>query len=160
LTSRLIYSVSLHDPKVERYLTTHDVVLSIPTLLIHMANLTRSYTMINCSFKSLSIFAVVVAATRLAVQYDTQTHRIQYTILVFLLVIETAVAIIMASVSSYRVVVLDHIAERRNKASAPLQTKAHSTWCVGRSHQEPNELHFHQDGPSVSLLTIKPASTA
>ena len=115
--------------RLECELTVLDVVLVIPTLLIHMANMTRSYTIINCSFKSLSIFTVVVAATRLALQYNAQTHRIQYVTLFLLLIVETAVAIIMASVSSYRVAVLNHLAGRERKTDTSPRSKTLPTWC-------------------------------
>jgi hypothetical protein len=128
----------------EHELTIRDVVISIPSLLISMANLTRSYTIINCSFKGLSVFAVVVAATRLALQYDAQTHRIQYVTLILLLIVENAVAIIMASVSSYRVVVLDHLAALKRKANAPLQSKNYPAWCAGPDQQELDELYLRQ----------------
>ncbi|KAF2193418.1 hypothetical protein K469DRAFT_550645 [Zopfia rhizophila CBS 207.26] len=98
-------------------------VTSIPVLLICMAHFTRSQTIINVSFKSLSIVALAIAATRLAVQYGSRNQRIDYVLTVFLLVVEAAVAIIMASISSYRVLVIDHLAERRMKRGNEEQRK-------------------------------------
>jgi hypothetical protein len=82
-----------------------------------MANFTRSHTMINAWFKSLSVCTIAMAATRLALQYDGSSHHIRYVTLTFWLVVEAAVAIIMASISSYRVVLLDYLAERKMQHS-------------------------------------------
>ena len=72
-----------------------------------MANTVRSHTIVNFVFKSLSIFNMVVAAVRLAFQYTAEDHRIHYVMVTFLLVVETTVALIMVSISSYRVVFLE-----------------------------------------------------
>ena len=94
--------------------------MSIPALLIQMANHIRSYTIANFVFKSLSIFNIVVAATRLAIQYDSSVGRIQYTSVTFMLIIEAAIAFILVSISSYRIVVLDLLAGRqRRKINQP-----------------------------------------
>lgn len=74
-----------------------------------MANFTLTRAAINTSFKSLSIFTVVIAACRLAFQYNADVHRVDYTALTFWLVAEVAIAVIMASISSYRIVVIDHL---------------------------------------------------
>ncbi|KAL1591648.1 hypothetical protein SLS60_011646 [Paraconiothyrium brasiliense] len=101
-------------------IVTDVLVMSIPILLIHMANTIRSYTIVNFIFKSLSIFNVVVAATRLALQYDTTVGRIRYVSVTFLLVMEATVALIMVSVSAYRVMLLDFLAGwEREKATQP-----------------------------------------
>jgi hypothetical protein len=86
-------------------------------LLIHMANFTKSHTIINASFKSLSVFTIAIAATRLAVQYNSNQQCIDYDAVTFWLVVEAAVALSMASISSYRVVLLDYLAERRLRRS-------------------------------------------
>lgn len=94
-----------------------------------MANFTRSHTLINAWFKSLSICTIAMAAPRLALQYDGNSHRIRYVTLTFWLVIEAAVAIIMASISSYRVVLLDYLAERRMQHSLRSgRPKTHRPW--------------------------------
>ncbi|KAF2449203.1 hypothetical protein P171DRAFT_350975 [Karstenula rhodostoma CBS 690.94] len=90
-------------------IVTDVLVMSIPILLVHMANHVRSYTIANFVFKSLSIFNIVVAATRLAIQYDFTVGRIRYVSVTFLLVIEATVALIMVSISGYRVVFLDFL---------------------------------------------------
>jgi hypothetical protein len=101
----------------------------IPILLIHMANFTRSHSIINASFKSLSIFNIAIAATRLVLQYNVKTNRIEYVTMTFWLVVEAAVALIMSSVSSWRIVVIDHLAERRIKAR---QHNTHKFWSGAR----------------------------
>ncbi|KAL5453278.1 hypothetical protein PMIN06_005539 [Paraphaeosphaeria minitans] len=58
-------------------IVTDVVVMSIPILLVHMANHVRPYTIANFVFKSLSIFSIVVAATRLALHYDSTVGRIR-----------------------------------------------------------------------------------
>jgi hypothetical protein len=78
-----------------------------------MANFNRLQTIINASFKGLSVFNIVVAATRLGLQYDRSAHRTDYATVTFLLVVEASVALVMASISSYRIVLLDYLAERR-----------------------------------------------
>ncbi|KAK7186394.1 hypothetical protein PSPO01_07351 [Paraphaeosphaeria sporulosa] len=92
-------------------IVTDVLVMSIPMLLVHMANHVRPYTIANFVFKSLSIFSVVVAATRLALQYDSTVGRIRYVSVTFLLVIEATIALIMVSISGYRVVFLDFLSE-------------------------------------------------
>ena len=124
-----------------------------------MANLTRSHAIINWSFKSLSIFATIVAATRLALQYNAHADRIQYVTLVFLLVVETAVAIIMASISSYRAVVLDQLAGRSGKAIVPLQSKTDPIRGAGPGHREPDELCLRQNSSFATLLFSEPSPT-
>ncbi|KAF2793285.1 hypothetical protein K505DRAFT_244729 [Melanomma pulvis-pyrius CBS 109.77] len=89
------------------------LVIMIPILLIHMANFTRSHTIINASFKSLSIFSISIALTRLVLQYNVKDHRIKYVSMTFWLAVEAAVALVMASISSYRTVVLDRLADWR-----------------------------------------------
>ncbi|KAF2110778.1 hypothetical protein BDV96DRAFT_583699 [Lophiotrema nucula] len=89
------------------------LVISIPILLIYMANFTRSHTIINTSFKSLSVFSIAIATTRLALQYDRDARRIDYIVMVFFLFTEAVVALVMASISSYRTVILDKLVEWR-----------------------------------------------
>jgi hypothetical protein len=98
-------------------------VLSIPLLLICMSNFSLAHAAINTSFKSLSIFAIAIAVCRLALQYNTDATRINYPSLTFWLAIQANVAVIMASISSYRVVVLDylkdHRAQQQHRSMAP-----------------------------------------
>jgi uncharacterized membrane protein len=123
-----------------------------------MANLTRSHTIINFIFKSLSVVTLAVAATRLALQYDHQTRRIQYVTLTFLLIVETAIAIVMASISSYRVVVVDQLAERRmRKAGAPTQSKAHRPWYTALGRRGTDQSQSRWDGSFASLPIVQPA---
>ena len=84
-------------------------VISIPLTLIFMSTFSLAYAFINTSFKSLSIFAIAIATCRLGLQYNAEANRVDYVLLTFWLVIEAAVAVIVASVSSYRLVVLDHL---------------------------------------------------
>jgi hypothetical protein len=91
-----------------------------------MANFNRLQTIINASFKGLSVFNIVVAATRLGLQYDRSTHRTDYVTVTFLLVVEASVALVMASISSYRIVLLDYLAERRfRRQTTPLTPTPH-----------------------------------
>lgn len=76
-----------------------------------MANFTLTRAAINTAFKSLSIFTVAIAACRLAFQYNADIHRVDYVSLTFWLVMQAAIAIIMASISSYRIVLLDYLAD-------------------------------------------------
>ncbi|KAF2276895.1 uncharacterized protein EI97DRAFT_342676, partial [Westerdykella ornata] len=85
---------------------TDFLVMLIPVSLIFMANFSRLHSLINGVFKGLSIFSIIVAATRLAFILSRHSPRIDYVGLVFLLQVEGAVAISMASISSYRVIIL------------------------------------------------------
>lgn len=80
-----------------------------------MANFTLTRAAINTSFKALSVFTIAIAACRLAFQYNADIHRVDYISLTFWLVVEAAIAIIMASISSYRIVLLDYLAEDRTE---------------------------------------------
>lgn len=95
-------------------------------LLVQMANHIRSFTIANLVFKSLSIFNIVVAATRLAIQYDSSVGRVRYASVTFTLIIEATTSLIMVSISSYRVVFLDFLAEwqrRKINQSTPLTVR-------------------------------------
>ncbi|KAF2749724.1 hypothetical protein M011DRAFT_475069 [Sporormia fimetaria CBS 119925] len=138
---------------MEIALTTIDIltgclVTSVPILLVHMANFKRLHTVINASFKGLHIFAVIVAVTRLALQYDKTTHGIRYTTIAFLLAVEATVALIMASVSSYRVLVLDYLSKRSQPdisligGSPRLQTFRTRWYKHGDQEQSALELSF------------------
>ena len=98
------------------------LVISIPVSLIWMANFTISRAIINTSFKSLSILTVAFASCRLAFQYDSKARSVDYVSLSFWLAAEAAVAVIAASISSYRIVVLDYLTElgARQDVHAPL----------------------------------------
>ena len=78
-----------------------------------MSNFCLAHAVINTSFKSLSIFAIAIAACRLVLQFSTDASRINYVSLTFWLAIEANVDVIVASISSYRVVVLDYLQDRR-----------------------------------------------
>jgi hypothetical protein len=93
--------------------TDISAVVAVSLLLIWLANFTTLHALVNAIFKSLSIFAVALAAVRLATLYTTGTDRIVYSRLIFWLVIEAAAAIILASISVYRIVVLDSLKEGR-----------------------------------------------
>ena len=94
-----------------------------------MANFTRSHTIINASFKGLSVFSIAIASTRLALQYRAGYRQINYVALTFWLAIEATVAIIMASISSWRVVILNRLFEwkvqQRTKANG---LNTHGIW--------------------------------
>ncbi|KAF2874263.1 hypothetical protein BDV95DRAFT_487300 [Massariosphaeria phaeospora] len=105
------------------------LVISIPLLLIHMAHFTRSYTIINASFKSLSIFTIAIAATRLAIQINASHQRINYLPMTFWLSVEASLAIIMASISSYRVPILDCLQARTaNQRDGSARMRSHKLW--------------------------------
>lgn len=76
-----------------------------------MANFTFSRALINTSFKSLSVITVAIAACRLAFQYNVEAHSVDYISLTFWLVVEAATAVIAASISTYRIVLLDYLAD-------------------------------------------------
>jgi hypothetical protein len=101
-----------------------------------MANFTRSHTIINASFKGLSVFSCAIAVTRLGLQYDKRTHGIRYVALTFLLVVEAAVALVMASISSYRIVLLHYLGERKIKSNPEL--KSYPFGFSAGSHEEGN----------------------
>lgn len=108
-------------------------------LLIRMANFNRYKAIINGSFKSLSIVNIAIAATRLALQYDKGDHRIRYVTLTFWLLVEAAVAVIMASISSYRAIILDYLVERRAQRGVSFQItslKSHAFWIRPRPRAE------------------------
>lgn len=91
-----------------------------------MANFVHSHTVVNFVFKSLSLFNIAVAGARLGLQYGAKTRRIQYVSVTFLLVIEATIALIMVSISGYRIIVLDRLADweqKRNNES--IQLKSH-----------------------------------
>jgi len=102
-----------------------------------MANFTRSHTIINASFKGLSVFSIAIASTRLALQYRAGYRQINYVALTYWLVIEAAVAIIMASISSWRVVILNRLFEwevqQRTKANG---LNTHGIWDDVRGGEE------------------------
>ncbi|OAL53848.1 hypothetical protein IQ07DRAFT_482360, partial [Pyrenochaeta sp. DS3sAY3a] len=110
---------ALHNTIVwETVLTVLDIVIdlqviSIPIWLITMANFDLTRAVINTSFKALSVFTVAIAACRLAFQYNADSHRVDYVSLTFWLVVEAVVAIIVASISSYRIVLLDYLSNDR-----------------------------------------------
>ena len=92
----------------------------MPMLLVYMSNTVRSHTIVNLIFKSLSIFNIVVAASRLALQSDSGVLHVEYVTVVFLLVVEATTAVSMAGISGYRVLVLEGLAARqRKKATQP-----------------------------------------
>lgn len=130
--------------------------MSIPILLVHMANHVRSYTIANLVFKSLSIFNIVVAATRLAIQYDSTAGRIRYVSVTFLLVIEATLALIMVSISGYRVVFLDFLTEwEREKTMRPLRLTVRQerlpTAAGGGGDEEGSAKPSQQDGSLSDL---------
>ncbi|KAH7135330.1 hypothetical protein B0J11DRAFT_502156 [Dendryphion nanum] len=87
-------------------------VISIPLLLIYMAIYSKMRTIINATFKSLSVLTIAIAATRMATQYNISEQRVDYVAMTFWLMVESATALIVASVSSYRVIMIDYLAER------------------------------------------------
>lgn len=87
-------------------------VISIPVVLIRMANFTLLRAALNAGFKSLSVFVIAVAVTRLAFLCDRRSQN-DHTAIILWLMVEANVAIVAASVSSYRVVVLDYLCRRQ-----------------------------------------------
>jgi hypothetical protein len=126
-----------------------------------MANHIRSYTIANLVFKSLSIFSIGVAATRLALQYDSTADRIRYVSVTFLLVVEATVALIMVSISGYRVVFLNLLAEwereqATNSTRLTVRQGRHPTaTAAGRGgHQADSAKPSHQQDGSLSDLPM------
>ena len=119
-----------------------------------MANTVRSHTIVNFVFKSLSVFNMVVAAVRLAFQYTAKDHRIHYVMVTFLLVVETTVALIMVSISSYRVVFLEHLTawlQRKDTAQSTRLTVRFPT-AAGRGRAEGKSAKVA--GPDSSSLDL------
>ena len=77
-----------------------------------MANFTLLHAALNAGFKSLSVFVIAVAVTRLAFLCDRRSQNDQIATILWLMV-EANVAVVAASVSSYRVVVLDYLCRRQ-----------------------------------------------
>lgn len=106
-------------------------------LLVRMANFGRPKAIINAAFEGLSIVNIAISSTRLALQYYARTKRICYIAVTLWLTVEAAVAIIMASISSYRVIALHFIEERATLQpefdQAPLP-KMHRMWFMA-GHQ-------------------------
>ncbi|KAF2200384.1 hypothetical protein GQ43DRAFT_76812 [Delitschia confertaspora ATCC 74209] len=82
-------------------------VVSIPALVIQMAHMTKSQTAIYATFRCLSVFMIAIGISRLVIQYDAQNHRINYIWSAFWLFMEAAIALIMASISSWRRMLFD-----------------------------------------------------
>jgi hypothetical protein len=103
-------------------LTDYNSDLYTPIVDLHVDLFfnTRRYQYL---FKCLSIFAIASAACRLAFQYNTEARRIDYVSLTLWLVIEAAVAVIAASISSYRVVVLDYLKDHRVQQQTSARTR-------------------------------------
>ena len=68
-----------------------------------MANFTLSRAILNTAFKSLSVLAIAVAATRLTFLCKARSQSSHYTMVAFWLMVEASVALAAAAVSSYRV---------------------------------------------------------
>lgn len=127
-------------------------MISIPILLIHMANFTRLHTILNASFKSLSLFNISIAATRLSLHYDDDLHRIRYVTLTFWLMIEASVALIAVSVSSYRVVILDYLAEQRLQQGGSVKGDMHFAWIrvkLGTTKEHSKALNSPTESPHL-----------
>jgi hypothetical protein len=125
-----------------------------------MANMNYPYAMANGIFKSLSIFPIALAVARLALQYDTSTSRIQYVVVTFLLVVEIAVAIAMASISSYRFILLDHLDRRQTReAAVATQSKACPNWHASPDHQGTDDSHLYLGDSSSGPPTVEPSPT-
>jgi hypothetical protein len=84
-------------------------VLNIHIAVLRMANLTMSQAIINMTFKSLLASTITFALTRLVCQRDTKYNCISYLQLTLWLIVEAAVALIAASIASYRVAVLEYL---------------------------------------------------
>ncbi|KAF2021077.1 hypothetical protein BU24DRAFT_416745 [Aaosphaeria arxii CBS 175.79] len=137
-------------------IATDLLVISIPIALVQMANYTRINTIINASFKSLSVFSIAIASTRLALSYDRRTHRIRYSDIAFWLVVEAAVALIMAGISSYRTLVIDWVTEHRRgrttKSAHPFQ-RSHEPWIKVGTRDQVGGSDLHRDrGSELSVL--------
>ena len=141
----------------------NSIVVSVPAVLILNTKSIRSHTIANFVFKSLSILHIAVAAARLALQYDAEDRRVQYATVTFLLAVEAAVAIVTVSISSYRVVFLEHLAAwQRGKGTQPtcLPARHHPTAAAGSgANQADNAKATEQDG-SMSELPILSQNSA
>jgi len=92
--------------------------VTISLSLVWKANLPPSHAAVNTVFKGLSVFATAFAATRFAILYTTSATEASYARLTFWLVIEAASAIILASITAYRIVVLESLT--KNEAQLQL----------------------------------------
>ncbi|KAH7082900.1 hypothetical protein BKA63DRAFT_402973 [Paraphoma chrysanthemicola] len=93
-------------------IVTDVLVIAIPLSLICMANFTLLRAAINAIFKSLSIFTIAIAITRMSRQSMPNSQSANYIQVTFWLMVEANVALIAASVSSYRIVVIDYLTSR------------------------------------------------
>jgi hypothetical protein len=76
------------------------------------------------------MFNIAIASTRLALQYDAKENRIHYVAMTFWLTVEAAVALVMASISSWRILVIDHLAKQ--KTTSRQQHNTHKSWSGAR----------------------------
>ncbi|KAJ8118778.1 hypothetical protein OPT61_g315 [Boeremia exigua] len=90
-------------------IVTDIAVMLIPILLIRMGNFTLSHAVVNTVFKSLSVCVVAIAAIRLAFLCNGAAQNVDYGTVILWLMVEAAVAVTAASISSYRVIVLDYL---------------------------------------------------
>ncbi|KAF2830318.1 hypothetical protein CC86DRAFT_284478 [Ophiobolus disseminans] len=98
----------------ETALTVIDIILDVSIVavslsVIRMANLPILHAAVNAAFKSLSILAVAFAITRLVILYTAGPTDLNYILLSFWLMIEAAGTITLASISVFRIVVLDSL---------------------------------------------------
>lgn len=119
-----------------------------------MANFRRSHTIINAVFKGLSVFSVAIAATRLSLQYDAEDQLIRYVALTFWLIVEATAALILASISSYRVLLLNYLTKRRvRRENLSLGRRTHELWAVDRQHGELDNIRL-RSAPSDVLYPL------
>jgi hypothetical protein len=79
---------------------------------------------------------MAVASVRLALQYDGQSGSIRYDVLILLLFIEASVALVMAGISCYRVLVVDFLDRRERGRRLSDALRMHDFWVRAQSPGE------------------------
>lgn len=90
-------------------------------MLVHMANYTLSRAVLDTAFKCLSVFAITVAATRLAFLCDPRSQSINYMTITLWLMVEASFALIAAPTSGYRIVFLNILCKLRMQRNSVAQ---------------------------------------
>jgi hypothetical protein len=119
-----------------------------------MANFTLSRAIINTAFKSLSVFAVAIAAIRLAFLCKADSDQVNYLTLILWLVVEGAVTLAAVSISSYRVVLLDVLSNRQVQRDDAAQQGGWQLLSLWRTRSQVIVAKITTPGPSPSSLNL------
>ncbi|PVI04084.1 hypothetical protein DM02DRAFT_651894 [Periconia macrospinosa] len=137
------------------------LVIILPIFLIRLAKTPLLHALIDGAFKTLSIFAIIIAVIRLALQYDTKSRHVNYITVIYLLVIEATIALIMASITSYRTVLLDYLKKtgRIQKVKLSNGLEEPRSWRMARLDRSSRTTQDKTEGSSLAELPmLKPVS--